>query len=345
LEKATGTKSKHQRYGDLKRTHNEKLSFMLIRWRFIMHPDYLFEYPNMDSSFPFYMVRKHLAVTPPHRHDFLELSLVLEGQGTEAINGVEHDMKPGTMILLLPYQVHEIHALPGQPLLLYTLNFDLKLLLGAENHNETGMRTLLFEDTDTLPSFIQLDAEAMAEMKRVFDTMRLEYEREALWMNMLVKNKLLEALYYFDRYRKQTASATASAIQALGTHIPTQPGKRQPPSQKLRKRSIWPVVQHIHQNYREPVNLSQLASLFQFNPSHLSELFKSQLGQNFVHFIQELRVRHAAALLRSTELTIVDVAVEAGFGSLPSFMRAFKSRKGTTPSLYRANSNTTPIDH
>jgi AraC-like DNA-binding protein len=305
-----------------------------------MHPDYLFEYPNMDSSFPFFMKRKQLLFTPPHRHDFLELSLVLEGQGRETINGFEHEMKPGTMILLLPYQVHEIHASPSKPLLLYTLNFDLKLLLDTEDHDETGMRTLLFEDNDTLPSFIQLDAAAMPEMKRIFDTMRLEYEREALWTNMLVKNKLLEALYYFDRYRKQ---AEALAL-ALANHVPVPSGKRRP-SQQPRRRSVWPVVQHIHQHYRDPLNLSQIASQFQFNPTHLSELFKAQLGQNFVHFIQELRVRHAAALLRSTELTMVDIAFEAGFGSLPSFLRAFKSRKGITPSLYRASPPILPIDH
>jgi AraC-like DNA-binding protein len=296
-----------------------------------MHPDYLFEYPNMDSSFPFYMKRKQQLFTPPHRHDFLELSLVLEGQGSETINGVQHEMKPGTMILLLPYQVHEIHASPNQPLLLYILNFDLKLLLDAEDHDETGMRTLLFEGNDTLSAFIQLDADALQEMKRIFDTMKTEYEREELWKNMLVKNKLLEALYYFDRYRKRavaTGSLTLSGLSALSD-------KHQ--SASPRSRSIWPVVQHIHQHYRDPVNLSQLAAQFHFHPSHLSELFKAQLGQNFVHFIQELRVRHAAALLRSTELTMADIAAESGFGSLPSLLRAFKSRKGLTPSQYRQN--------
>jgi mannose-6-phosphate isomerase-like protein (cupin superfamily) len=67
---------------------------------------YLKEYPNMHSSFPFHISLNHLEHGfPAHRHDFLEFSYVVEGMGTETVNGVAHRMEPGTFTFVLPYQI------------------------------------------------------------------------------------------------------------------------------------------------------------------------------------------------------------------------------------------------
>jgi len=88
-------------------------------------------------------------------------------------------------------------------------------------------------------------------------------------------------------------------------------------------------------HYHEEITLSSVAGHFHISPSHLSELFKKHLGENFVHFLHELRVRHACRLLLSTDMTVSDIALEAGFGSYNTFSRVFRESQGVTPTEYR----------
>lgn len=98
--------------------------------RHVMHlnqfPQYLKEYPNRNSPMPLHISINRLDHGfPPHRHDFLELEYVIEGRGTEFLNGVAHPMLPGTLTFILPYQIHEIRTEPGQTLVLYNCMFSM----------------------------------------------------------------------------------------------------------------------------------------------------------------------------------------------------------------------------
>ena len=103
-----------------------------------MYPQYMFEFPNHNSDFPFYIKKKTYSSVSSHRHDFIEFSFVLSGKGKEIVNGVEHELLPGTAVLLLPYQIHEYSALSNEePLTMYICNFDVKLLTeGPETNRE-----------------------------------------------------------------------------------------------------------------------------------------------------------------------------------------------------------------
>ncbi|UUZ86576.1 AraC family ligand binding domain-containing protein [Paenibacillus sp. P26] len=57
--------------------------------------------PEYRYGFSFSYEEKRYTSVPSHRHDFIEFSFVLEGQGKEWINGTEHEMRPGTVVLLL----------------------------------------------------------------------------------------------------------------------------------------------------------------------------------------------------------------------------------------------------
>lgn len=277
-------------------------------------PRYLVDYPCRSASFPFYMkVQEHRTVTP-HRSDFLVVLLVVRGRGTQLVNGMPYRTGPGTMTFLLPYQIHELASDPDDVCELYVCNFGMDLLLGMGGA-EQGLLPLLAERSGTLPPYVRLEGESYARMLGLFAEMFAEYRSDDGWSSILVKAKLFEALARFDRLRQ---SGTAPAP---GTRMPSQ--------------SIWRVVHHIHEHYREPLALEGLAERFHFHATYLSELFKRTMGRSFVHFLQEVRIRNACSLLLSTELSVTEVALEAGFGSINTFFRVFRRLKGTTPTEYR----------
>ncbi|SHN35007.1 AraC family transcriptional regulator [Gracilibacillus kekensis] len=282
-------------------------------------PKYLSEFPNQQSSFPFHLsIHEIQSYFPSHRHDFLEFSFVIEGRGTETINGKKHDMKPGTFTLILPYQIHEIHAEPDQPLKLYNCIFGMDLLFES-NVKNFALNGLLFDYSDerALVPFVQLDGELLRGINIILEEMLAEYHGEKPWKEIMIKLKLLEILVIFERTRQHSVSVFDRNEGAV------------------KKNTIWPIVHYVHTHYQENITLTEIARQFFVSAPYLSELFKQQIGQNFIAFLHEVRIRHACSLLNSTDLSIANIAMEVGYSSFKTFSRVFREFKKMTPTEYR----------
>ncbi|MFQ9396208.1 MAG: helix-turn-helix domain-containing protein [Lachnospiraceae bacterium] len=59
-------------------------------------------------------------------------------------------------------------------------------------------------------------------------------------------------------------------------------------------------------------------------------VFQKSLGKTPVSYINDFRIRHAATLLRTTELQVTEVCLESGFNNLGHFMKEFKKATGFT---------------
>jgi AraC-like DNA-binding protein len=281
-----------------------------------MYPQYLFEYPNIDSDFPFHMKKKRYTSVPSHRHDFIEFSFVLEGKGIERINGTEHDLLPGTIVLLLPYQIHEYRAHADETLQMYICNFDMKLLTSGPE-SAWGLHELLLGRDNAQPAYIHLQGKAYEEALQLWERLYQEHESSLAWRPIMLRAMLLEALSLFVRNSSQ--------------HDQIQKEKQR----SVSSNGIWPVVQYVYDHYLDPVSLTSLSERFHMHPTWLSTQFGEALGINFVDFLHELRIRHACSLLISSDLPISHVAFESGFSSYPTFSRAFLRIKGMTPRQYR----------
>lgn len=79
----------------------------------------------------------------------------------------------------------------------------------------------------------------------------------------------------------------------------------------------------------------ELATLVNLSASRFRHLFKEQTGVSVGAFLIERRLEQAEVLLRTTFLSIKEVATEAGVSSMSHFVLHFKARFGVTPSAYR----------
>ncbi|WP_240416830.1 AraC family transcriptional regulator [Paenibacillus periandrae] len=285
-------------------------------------PVYLTHYPNMDTELPFHIKINHLKRDfGSHRHDFLEFSYVIEGRGFEIINGVQHPMEPGTFTLVMPYQFHSIHSEPEHPLRLYNCNFGIHLYNSSE---QLPGSVETFGERELLP-YVQVPAGEQEKFQEILKELYEEYHDEQIWRHALIKVKLTEILVRFDRLRR-----SAQLMDTVNEVIKTEGRERGRSSG-----DIWKAIQFVHEHYREDLTLSGLAQRFGFSVPYLSELFKKTIGQNFVSFVHEVRIRQACGLLIATEMTVLDIALETGYGSYNTFTRIFKESKGVTPAIFR----------
>lgn len=101
-----------------------------------------------------------------------------------------------------------------------------------------------------------------------------------------------------------------------------------------RDRLAWIVMQHLQADDSSG-NLQALAARLGFTDRHLRRVFSEQFGVAPVQFVQTQRLLLAKALLTDTPLSITEVALAAGFGSLRRFNHLFVSRYGLNPSSLR----------
>lgn len=83
------------------------------------------------------------------------------------------------------------------------------------------------------------------------------------------------------------------------------------------------------------LNIMELAMAVGTNRTYISNYINQQLHTTFYEYVNKWRVEHAKELLASTDLSLEDISVEAGFNSLSSFRRYFTRSAGMTPMAFR----------
>src|ERR1700749_3315233 len=94
------------------------------------------------------------------------------------------------------------------------------------------------------------------------------------------------------------------------------------------------VIDYLRGNLDRPVKLAELASVACFSEFHFHRIFRAVSGETLNSFTNRLRLEKAARLLRYSEQTLTDIALECGFSSSATFSRAFRSHSATSPTQF-----------
>jgi len=122
-------------------------------------------------------------------------------------------------------------------------------------------------------------------------------------------------------YRKIRAGEGASRTAHLTRTV----------EEKMRK-----VRGFIDENFRSDISREGLAALVEMHPDSLGRFFKKHSGRKIGDYINALRVREAARMLREGDGSIVGIAFAVGFESLATFNRVFLKEMKVSPSAWRA---------
>ncbi|MBU2985396.1 helix-turn-helix domain-containing protein [Saccharophagus degradans] len=85
------------------------------------------------------------------------------------------------------------------------------------------------------------------------------------------------------------------------------------------------------------LKLQDLCAATNENAHYISQVINQELGLSFFDLVNKYRIEEAQQKLKQNrDLPILDIALEVGFNSKPTFNKAFKLRVGQTPSEFRA---------
>lgn len=98
---------------------------------------------------------------------------------------------------------------------------------------------------------------------------------------------------------------------------------------------IHKTIAYINQNYKENISLDTVASNVHLNSSYFSTIFKKELGLSFSSYLNKVRIDKSKLLLKNTDYSILEIALEVGFEDQSYFTKVFKSLTGMTPKEYK----------
>jgi len=88
--------------------------------------------------------------------------------------------------------------------------------------------------------------------------------------------------------------------------------------------------------YLDPnLSLQKLAAHIAVAPNTISQTLNETLGESFFAYVNRWRIEAAMPLIRTSDRTVLDIALEVGFNSKSAFYKAFKATTGVTPVQYK----------
>jgi AraC-like DNA-binding protein len=95
------------------------------------------------------------------------------------------------------------------------------------------------------------------------------------------------------------------------------------------------VVTFIGDHYTEQLSLDDLAHLVRMPRVQFARLFRTTTGSSLRDHIRTLRLTRARDLMRTTSMTLTDIALESGFYDLPHLDKAFRKQFGMSPNEFQ----------
>ncbi len=271
--------------------------------------------PELPNHFS---VRLHTQHTQryitPRWHEHIEILYFHGGSGEVTCGDVTYPVEAGDVIYVNSTYIHAIRPttkLHYYCLILYPeffkdIHFDPKMLITTHIKGDTIIKDLflqIFEEGEPLPNGVDLTIKATPGS------------------DMIVKGHAYTLMGYLTRnYTDHRMNDTDSSNHSLKLH---------------RAKMIF---DYIGKHYSEPITSKQLADLCHVNESYFCRFFRKSFGKTPLSYLNEYRTEKAAILLKETQKSITEIALETGFENSNYFTRIFRKLKGCSPSAFRKSS-------
>jgi AraC-like DNA-binding protein len=260
---------------------------------------------NLDGIIWHYRWTSRLGLYPMHRHAEVEVNLVVDGTATYVMRERRYELAPGSIVWLFPQQDH----------LLLDQSPDYQMWI-AVFKPDLIRRLCVYEDTSPLRQ-----ADPVGHFCRRLDAAR------ATRLDILF-HELLDVTPQDIHFNVGLGYALLSSWAAYLEADDIGVGHDIHPAVERAARLLHEAV--------EPLGLDEIAHRVGLSPSHLCRLFKEQMGLSLVSFGHRQRLdRFVRLYAHGRRRTMMEAAMDAGFGSYAQFYRVFTRLMGCTPAEYR----------
>ena len=228
------------------------------------------------------------------------------------------------------------HQVAGKALNCYCKPGEMLLIPAGVNYSSLWHDPGEFSLLGVSPQFFEQVADESIRVKQVELIPHLGVSDPLVQQIGLALKADVEAIYPVGRMFGESL-ATGLVIHLLKQYSVWQPQLLSDKKGRLSERQLQKVFQYIQDHLEQDVALSEMASVLNLSQYHFCRLFKQSTGVAPHQYLTQCRIERAKQLLRTTQLTITEIAFAVGLNNHSSFTRLFRRYVGITPKEFRAS--------
>ncbi len=261
-------------------------------------------------------IRKYELLDALHFHNHMEIGYCHWGTGSLYIEDRTYSFGPGTFTMIPQNVPHSTSSDIGTMSKWEYLFVDLNGLTQCLNGTTGRYAQSVMEQINTRAFYLnESDHPEMAGMVlKIMDDMRYHKHHYHLSVRGMMIALLMEA----GRLEEM-----ADAIEV----VPHNKSSIQ----------VAPALEYISINYYKPIKIVELAELCHMSETHFRRLFQHIMSVSPLDYINTVRIHNACALLRSTQDSVLSIAIKTGYSTITTFNRNFYKMMETTPLKWRNN--------
>ena len=150
---------------------------------------------------------------------------------------------------------------------------------------------------------------------------------------------LHKSLYEIYNTFRSRAPIMEDQISGTITNILTDLLTAEPTQQATRKSqtNVSEAISHINKYFYKSITLQELADIAALSPYYFSRVFTRETGMTPHKYLIMTRMAHAKFLLKTSQMSVKEIAFRSGFSDESGFCTAFKKQEGMTPNEYRTS--------
>jgi len=255
-----------------------------------------------------------------HHHTEFEISVFKSGKGIYTVGKKQYDFKKGDVFMFSSDEVHcitDIYA--DEPMDLMNIHFEPRFIWSAGNNIfDIKYLKIFFDRNEKFENRLDRNNPATKKIRNLLFDIESEFEKKQPEYELMIKINLLQILVTAIRdydYVKTDSSSFSAKTQHLY--------------------NLEQAMNYIDEHLTTDMDLDSLAKKANMSKTYFSAIFKKLNGISPWDYITIKRIEKAIQLLKTTNKTMLEIALNCGFNNTANFNRAFKKVTGKVPSDYR----------
>ncbi|MEK6794237.1 MAG: AraC family transcriptional regulator [Spirochaetota bacterium] len=258
-----------------------------------------------------------------HDHDYLEIVFVLSGSGRHTVGQRTYTVGAGDIFFLDNETPHGFSLARGERCVYVNFSFLPEVLDRTFSMDALagGVHFFLIEP------FFREDDDFSRRLTIAGDV----FER--------FRHCALLAVDTFFHSYPAPATATQAVFRSFIELLHDEYGRAiasRPEIYAGREAIYREILAEVDSRLAEKFTLNDIAGSVGIGRTRIAEIFREKRGETIVEYANRRRVESAEKLLRESDMSIVDAALNAGFNDTSNFNRIFKKITGKTPAAYRS---------
>lgn len=243
-----------------------------------------------------------------HAHDFVEISIVLEGESYYTIGDQTLIASAGTVMLFNPEVYHKDEQKSSTS--------SHQLHIGIRDFALEGYQRNYFPFDSPVIRFKEGKDRFLNKCWQLIEeNNRRQYSYEVM-LKAIIMEMIVEIL------RSDNARQIAPArLKSKET-------------EKEKQEIVNNIIYFLEKHHSEDISLETISDRMYISPTYISKVFKEETGESPINYLIKLRLQRAKDLLESQQITVKEAAQLVGYQDAYHFSKLFKKHYGKSPSEF-----------